>query len=207
MTYSIEHRMQQAPSAKDRGVLSSAAAKGIANADTTLEPALTRRERKVKDILLKELAKLNINEYGAAGLSYAEKQHLEKGLSTAYIDKQLAAIGKQQRNAQLVMKIGGAFFAIVLVFMLGYTGVTGAWDWNNLVTLLALAAPVVAMVQQLRSLQRKRFIYEALRELSGANEADVVLNQAALDADALIRGIVDRELEAEKAYPMHRLRN
>lgn len=44
--------------------------------------ALTRRERKVKAILLKELERINGKQWGS-GLTYAEKQHLEKWLDNA----------------------------------------------------------------------------------------------------------------------------
>lgn len=165
-------------------------------------PALTRRERRVKDILLQELAKFNLNDLGASGLSYAQKQHLEKNLNVAFIDKELELIHKKLGQGRLALKGIWSLIALGLL-LVAWSYVQGAaFEWPQLTWLIAIASGIAAPAIQMRSLQRKRFIYEALRELSGADEVDIILDKAARDADSLIRRIVDRELEAEKAYPL-----
>lgn len=158
--------------------------------------ALTRRERRVKDILLKELAKMS----DARMLTYSEKQHLEKTLNVAYIDRELAKMRKRRAwNAKM------RTFALIPFGVL----VTGLFIWSlfagtvtdtflNFITALAL---FYGSYYDDKAVQRKMFIYEALRELSDAEEVDVLLDRVAQDADALITRIVDAELEAAERYP------
>jgi hypothetical protein len=73
--------------------------------------------------------------------------------------------------------------------------------WQYLLVGLLLAGYLVAPFVQRNSLRRKLFIYEALRELSDADEIDVILDRASREADQLIEQIVQRELEIERRFP------
>lgn len=216
MTRTVERRVQNASQETGIGLRDAppaetalAAAKKQAAIVRQIEqaPALTRRERRVKDILLKELGKFNLNDLGASGLSYAQKQHLEKNLNVAFIDKELARMEKGQRTLKMFLALGLGMAAVMTVAMVAMWIGGKAFEWIELSWLAMVLSAVASPLVQLRSLQRKRFIYEALRELSGAEEVGVVLDKAARDADDLIRRIVDRELEAEKAYPLGLVKN
>lgn len=162
--------------------------------------ALTRRERRIKAILLKELERMNGKQFGA-GLTYAEKQHLEKTLSPAFIDQEL---DKMRRQLQWLPRVlGGGALVLVLIntvdLWLAYTG--GTLVWTDVLLLLSTSLLLIMPFIQVRSLRRKIWIYEALRELSDAEEMDVTLGQVAAEADALIERIVDRELDLDARMP------
>ncbi|MEM6328244.1 MAG: hypothetical protein AAF791_14105, partial [Bacteroidota bacterium] len=75
-----------------------------AEAERVERPAgagLTLRERRIKAILLKELEEIAGKEYGA-GLSYAEKQHLEKTLDAEFIDKELWKMDRAEGRMRIV---------------------------------------------------------------------------------------------------------
>lgn len=211
MTRTVERRVQNASQETGIGLRDGpptetalAAAKKQAAIVRQIEqaPALTRRERRVKDILLKELGKFNLNDLGASGLSYAQKQHLEKNLNVAFLDNELETIRKRLAQGGLVLK-GLGIITTGLVLFAAWSYIQGAvFEWRQLLPLLIPISGIGSYAIQMRSWRRKQFIYEALRELSGAEEVDIILDQAARDADDLIRRIVDRELEAEKAYPL-----
>ncbi|GAB5521322.1 MAG: hypothetical protein RhofKO_35730 [Rhodothermales bacterium] len=161
---------------------------------------LTKRERRVKDILLKELAKMNRGEFGTSGLSYAQRKHLEQGLSIEYLDRELASIERQHKLMRTVVAplTAALSFGILVLSWLSWDG----WSWSMLVQAVALCSLLVTIPLQYRAARRKRFIYEALRELTDADEVDVLLDRATLDADALIQKIVERELSTEARYPL-----
>lgn len=171
--------------------------------------ALTRRERKVKAILLKELERLNGKQWGS-GLTYAEKQHLQKTLDVDYIDKELAKMRKQQRwLPRLLWGMASVFILLTIVGLWDAFFQGGPVEWGDLVFVLPAISGIVSPFIQLRALRRKIFIYEALRELSDVDEIDVTLDRAVREADALIERIVDRELELTENDPLRRraLRN
>lgn len=156
---------------------------------------LTRRERRVRDVLLQELVRINGGTWGS-GLSYAEKQHLEKTLSVAFIDRELATMRRQQRAYPWMFGLVGLFLIALQVPGLWAAFGGPGVDWMELLTILPFAGFLFLPFAQARALRRKIFIYEALRELTDADEADVVLGRVVRDADALIDRIVARELGA-----------
>lgn len=166
--------------------------------------ALTRRERKVKAILLKELERINGKQWGS-GLTYAEKQHLEKRLDVDYIDKELTKMRKQQRWLPRLLWGMASVFVVLAGLGLWYAFQDGAAGWDDLFYLAPVVSGIISPFIQLRALRRKVFIYEALRELSDADEVDVTLGHVVREADALIERIVDRELELTEADPLRRL--
>ena len=160
-------------------------------------PVLTRREARVRRILLRELERMN--EWRR--LTYSEKQHLERRLNVDWIDDQLARMRKQirwsRRFRNVVLPFVLAMFGYGVVSLLTGTPFEGAH-----ITMLFSPFYVLGPIIGIRSLQRKTFIYEALRELSDADEVDVVLDRSIRDADDLIRRVVDRELEIERRFPL-----
>ncbi len=159
-------------------------------------PALTEREEKVRRILLKELGGLNTNTLGSAGLSYVERQRLEKTLDAAYLDAEIAKSRKILRGMDIVKPVA-LLASVVLVIVCGAMIAGGSTWWSALTTVLPLSPVLVVPFLQARSTQRRLFILEALRALSDADEMDVVLDRATLDADRLISEITQRALAAE----------
>ena len=155
--------------------------------------ALTRRERRVKDILLKELSKMS-NSTTLGGLSYAEKQYLEKRLDVKFIDRELARMRRDLRYMPIYFGVMGVLFAGLFGFMIWREIQTGTLAWTDWALLLPVVSGIVSPYLALRAVRRRIFIYEALRELSDADEIDVTLSRAVEQADALIREIVDREV-------------
>ena len=161
------------------------------------EAAQTRRERRVKKLLLKELARHS----AWRSLSYAEKQHLEKRLNAQFIDKELTKLRKGLRWLQRavpflsVVAIGLILFSVISLSLGNTFDFDAHLQWQ--INTLAYAAAALVLA---RSTRRKMFIYEALRELSGADEIDVTLSRAVVEADALIDRIVKKELQADRRY-------
>lgn len=158
--------------------------------------ALTRRERKVKQLLLRELTRMS----NCGALSYAEIQHLDKTLSVDFIDRELAKMQKHMRwtrwamVAGLVVAAGAGVASLVSLLVFG-----AAFEWmTHLYLPVWLGTMAIGQRVQLRSLRRKQFIYEALRELSDADEIDVTLGRVAREADALIERIVQQDLDFER---------
>ncbi|MBO6574865.1 MAG: hypothetical protein JJ976_05570 [Rhodothermales bacterium] len=173
-----------------------------ANPDTIGSPrrddGLTRRERRVKDLLLRELKKYSDSRL----LSYKEVQNLEKELNVEWIDEQLAKMQKHLKQGPVAFGLGSLFYLILgvmnfLDFQGGGSGAIISMFWIA----AAIAAGIIGPIAVRRSLRRKIFIYEALRELAGADEAGVTLDRAVRDADQLISRIVDMELAAEDRMP------
>ncbi|MEM1054253.1 MAG: hypothetical protein AAGI52_01905 [Bacteroidota bacterium] len=165
---------------------------------------LTLRERRIKRILLKELEKISAKEYGS-GLSYNEKQKLEKTLDAEFIDAELAKMDKAERTMQVVRN----WLAIPLAVLA--TGVA-IWAIASGEPLLDALFPAVTplfllfgFTQQSRATKRRRWIYEALRELSDADDLDVQLPESVALADLLIDRIVEAEDDAS-AVPLRRIR-
>jgi hypothetical protein len=156
------------------------------------QAALTRRERRVKEILLKELKKLASWQ----GLTYAEKQHIEKRLNVEFLDREIANLKKHIRW----MKRGTPVILLYAAFYTYFVLRPDSWLSFALSAVLLLVYSLSPFFLA-RSIRRKLFIYEALRELSDADEIDVVLDRAAREADELIDRIVARELEADRRFP------
>lgn len=166
--------------------------------------ALTAREQRVKRILLKELETLGGSRMGLGGLSYAQKQHLEKRLDVSYLDAEIARMHRTLRWMDR-MKPWSALVATACAALLVWRVAEG--DWSQFLSLLTFPLLAVNLFVVAKSTRRGLYIYEALRALSDADEIDVILDKAARDADTLIEHIVARELEAEARYPLpHRLK-
>lgn len=166
--------------------------------DRKADSGLTKRERKVKDLLLRELKK----SADAKLLSFEEIQNLEKTLNVEWIDGQLEKMRKDLKVHPRSIQWGAVIYGILAV--LNFVDTSGAGQ-GAIISLFWLAAAVVvglvAPTMARRSIRRKVFIYEALRELAGPDEAGVTLDRAVRDADDLIARIVDMELAAEAEKP------
>lgn len=206
MTHNVERRAEEAtagvppagptelrePFRRVRAVLSQI------GRDRQADVGLTRRERKVKDLLLRELKKSADGKL----LSFEEIQNLEKTLNVEWIDEQLQKMRKDLKLHPRTIQWGALVYGILAV--LNLVDASGAGQgaiislfWLAAAVILGLVAPAMAK----RSIQRKVFIYEALRELAGPDEAGVTLDRAVRDADSLIARIVDMELAAEAEKP------
>lgn len=160
--------------------------------------ALTCRERKVKDILLKELGRM---ENAGGGLSYVQKQRLEKRIDHEYIDEELAKMRKRLKHGGWFTKIVYPLTALAVLVSLGSLAWGHAFDFmTHVYWPLLIGSQAGVGFYQRRATRRKIFIYEALRELSDADEEGVKLSQAVREADALIERVVRREL-GEDALP------
>ena len=163
-------------------------------------PALTRREQRVKRILLRELERMNGKQYGA-GLTYSEKQHLQKALNPAFLDAELDKMRRQLGWLPRLLWGLGLVMIVLFGWALWSEAASGTLDWGDLFFALPVASGLIAPAIQVRSLRRKIWIYEALRELSDADEMDVTLSRVAEEADALIARIVDQELDLDDRMP------
>lgn len=162
---------------------------------------LTRRERKVRDVLVQELEKLGNGDLGA-GLSYNEIQKLEKTLDHTFIDAELAKMRKQLRWIPKMLLCGVLLGAVCFLSLVAGGLRDGTADpLDALISLLPLVAGLVSPAFQARALRRKIFIYEALRELSDAEDADVQLDESVRLADLLIDRILDAD-EAPGSTPL-----
>ncbi|NNE36384.1 MAG: hypothetical protein HKN13_14200 [Rhodothermales bacterium] len=178
----------------DRRASDAAPVRPAAMRTASAEPndGLTRRERKVRNLLLRELRKLGDSRL----LSYAEIHHLEKRLSVDFIDRELQKMHKQYRTSRWL------WLAYVIVF--GLQSILFISKGTTFAITMAIASIAMGGLGPFfmrRAVRRKIFIYEALRELAGADEAGVTLDQAVRDADELISRIVDRELAADDTLP------
>lgn len=162
---------------------------------------LTRRERRIKDVLVKELERLQQGQ----GLTYVEKQKLVKTLDVAFIDAELAKMRKRLRQLPLALGAVVAVAAIGILAAFAADVFAGAAVWSDGFAFLSLLPAALAPALQQKAIQRKIWIYEALRELSDAEEMDVQLPDSVALADLLIDRIVDAEEEASRT-PLRRIR-
>ena len=144
---------------------------------------LTRRERRVKAILLQELRAANGSDVliGGRRLSDEETERLERTLDVDFIDAQLARMDVEERQMRAAI-----------------------WP---LAGFSVLTAPLAALlyVWSARAIRRRRWIYQALRELSDAEDEGVQLSESLVRADLLIDHLVDQDAAARRA-PLHRIR-
>lgn len=197
MMHTVERRARE----EARPVAHRAApARPPAPQETPQQAALTRRERKVKDLLLKELAKMN-GETLSGGLSYAEKQYLEKSIDVAFIDKELAKMRRQLRWLPKMLGVMALLFAVTFGYFLWEAAGDGL-EWTDLALVAPILSGMFSPFVQIRSIKRRIFIFEALRELSDADEAGVQLGDAVRRADELIERIVQLELDGADAYAL-----
>ena len=77
-----------------------------------------------------------------------------------------------------------------------------AWIYGNFAVGVTLLGSAVNLWYADHLLQRRTFVYQALHELSDADERDIPLSRALLQADALIEQIVEREMEIEQRHTL-----
>lgn len=208
ISYTVERRAQEAATGLQGVVQPSAQVKAqplrkalVKKKTQPSESAvLTSRERRVKDILVKELEEM----YGSGGgLTYSEKQHLEKTLNVDFIECELEGMAKREQRLRLFTKLDLLFLALVTIMLVMGDNL----EWGSILYPLMFVVQYIALKWERRSLRRRRFIYEALRELTDADEIDVTLDRVAREADALIEQIVERELDLDKRYPVRPFAN
>ncbi len=167
---------------------------------------LTDRERRVKDILLQELKAVNAKELGvgSGSLNYNEVQKLEKTLDVDFIDTELA---KMDARDTLMTRLSLMFGVPLAVCAVGAVAVAFATGQPLDAVFPFLIVPLMALswAQQARSSKRRRWIYQALRELSDAEDEGVQLSESLVRADLLIDRLVDEDAAARRA-PLHRIR-
>ena len=164
---------------------------------------LTLRERRIKTILLKELERLNGSETGG-GLSYNEKQKLEKTLDARFIDAELA---KMDAHDALMHRVRLWLMVPLAAIAAGFVvwSIATGQPVDALFPALTPALLLLTHVLHARATNRRRWIYQALRELSDADDLDVHLSESVALADLLIDRIVEAEDEAS-AVPLRRIR-
>ena len=168
---------------------------------------LTRRERRVKAILLKELEKMSGE--GKRWISYQERKKLFDTLDVDFIDREIAKMERQLRPRPVwtaVLAVIGLAYPIFYIG--GAVGEPLSW-WTALDVLLGLAMPVslvASWTMSRKATQRRLWIYQALRELSDAEDEGRQLDESVRLADLLIDRIVDAEESAART-PLHRIRS
>lgn len=189
-----------------RGPLSKSLGPGGTVQTAPAGSGLTRRERKVKAILLKELNKINgtTNTWAA----YKAKKHLTDGLDVAYIDREIAKMEGQLRRFPTSQGVVIAMWLLLLgvhLIDIARNGWADTDTLNLLVVALGLGSVGFGVHHVRRSTRRRLWIYQALRELSDADDEGVQLDESVRLADLLIDRIIDQEEGAAPA-PLHRIR-
>jgi hypothetical protein len=167
---------------------------------------LTLRERRVKKILLKELEKLSTQ--GKTWVSYKERKHLFETLDVAFIDREIAKMEKQLRPRPWLYAFIGGFAVLYAGLQFAQVAAEPLTGWSLVQVILGLAVPasfIYGQVAARRATQRRLWIYQALRELSDAEDLDVQLPESVALADLLIDRIVEAEDEAS-GVPLRRIR-
>ena len=167
---------------------------------------LTRRERRVKAILLRELEKMQ--DGGKSWVSYQERKKLFDTLDVDFIDREIAKMERQLRPRPW-LTIPPALLALAYpVFYIGGAfGEPLTW-WTAAEVVLGLAMPVslvASWTMGRKATQRRLWIYQALRELSDAEDEGRQLDESVRLADLIIDRIVDAEETAART-PLHRIR-
>ncbi|MEO0559349.1 MAG: hypothetical protein AAF170_14325 [Bacteroidota bacterium] len=164
---------------------------------------LTRRERRIKAILLKELEALNgkTNTWTTA----QERKHLFEGLDVAFIDREIAKMERRLRPRPWVtIPLAFVTIAYPAFYIGGALGEPLGWE-TAFEIFLGLAMPaslIFSWVMSRKAQQRRLWIYQALRELSDAEDEGRQLDESVRVADLLI----DRIVAAEDAAPLYRIR-
>ena len=208
-----EGAAQRAPRLEVRGPVSSSRktigqARGQARTpDRQPGAGLTRRERRVKAILLKELEKMN--DGGKRWISYQERRKLFDTLDVDFIDREIVKMERQLRP-RLWLTVPLALLAIAypVVYIGGAFGepLTGSTALEVFLGLAMPASLTFSWVAGRRALRRRLWIYQALRELSDAEDEGLQLDESVRLADLIIDRIVEAEETAARA-PLHRIRS
>ena len=196
-------RDAQASGLDVRGPLSSRLS---AAASAPTGSGLTRRERKVKAILLQELNKINGSTKTWA--AYQERTQLAESLDVAFIDREIGKMEHQLRRRPVLWWTFGALYLALAVGHLA-DAATGGLTWATVLNLAVVLLGAVGVGGSVyfnrKATQRRLWIYQALRELSDADDEGVQLDESVRLADLLIDRIIDREEGAAPA-PLHRIR-
>ena len=201
-----------APTYEVRGAVRKTVGKGDAARTPEAAPVrppgagLTERERRVKDILLQELRVVNAGGtgFGDGTLSYNEIQKLEKTLDVDFIDAELDRMDARTRLGKRVALWAGVPLAACAVATLAFQLATGQ-PFDAVFPFLWLPMLAFSGLAQSRAQKRRRWIYEALRELSDAEDEGAQLSESLIRADLLIDRLVDEERSAQRA-PLRRIR-
>ena len=167
---------------------------------------LTRRERKVKAILLQELNKISGDTKTWA--AYQERTRLAESLDVAFIDREIAKMEHQLRPRPVLFGFAAAVGATMIALKIAqHVGDPLTWWAAFDVGIWALWAIGMSfgLVQSRKATQRRLWIYQALRELSDADDEGVQLDESVRLADLLIDRIIDQGEGAAPA-PLHRIR-
>ena len=192
------------PSYEVRGPVSKSLGRG--GVPRPAPAGLTRRERRVRAILLKELETLGGG--GSSWVSFQERKKLFDTLDVAFIDREIAKMERQLRPRP-VLYGALAVFGVVFAGLKIATHVGDPVSWfAALDVAIGFAWPFAiafGFVQRRRATRRRLWIYQALRELSDAEDEGLQLDESVRLADLLIDRIVDAE-EAAARTPLHRIR-
>ena len=200
-------RDAQASGLEVRGPLSKSLGRGATQRTPEAKGSgLTRRERKVKAILLKELERMH--KGGKTWVSYQEREKLFKALDVGFIDREIAKMEHQLRPRPVLVGVVAAIGITAIALKVAtHAGEPFTW-WAafDVGIWIAWAASMAFSFDQSRKATRRRlWIYQALRELSDADDEGVQLGESVRLADLLIDRIIDAE-DAAAPAPLHRIR-
>jgi len=159
---------------------------------------LTAREERVRRMLMRELEKFNKAYFLGAKGSYAERMNVVNRINPEFIEKEIKKMRKSLRTMERLKPVSVVLGVVLLAGLIFQVARTG--DVMSTAPFWSFPFIGLNVFIQAKSTRRKLFIYEALYALSDAEETDVVLSEAVLEADRLIADIVERELEAEQRF-------
>ncbi len=167
---------------------------------------LTRREHRIRSILLKELEAMH--KGSKTWVSYQERKHLFDTLDVGFIDREIAKMERQLRPRPVLVGAMVAFFVVFAGLKVATRlGEPLSW-WAALDVAIGFGWPLTmwaAYANSRKALRRRLWIYQALRELSDAEDEGVQLDESVRLADLLIDRIVEAEETAART-PLHRIR-
>ena len=167
---------------------------------------LTRRERKVKAVLLKELERMH--KGGKTWVSYQEREKLFEALDVGFIDREIAKMEHQLRPRPVLVGVVAAIGVTAIALKVA-THAGEPFTWWAAFDVVLWTGWLISMAygfdQSRKATQRRLWIYQALRELSDADDEDVQLDESVRLADLLIDRIIDAE-DAAAPAPLHRIR-
>lgn len=203
-----EDAIRKAPQLDVRGPVSRAVgSKAMGRTDElarTLDrqpgAGLTRRERRIKEILLKELE--TMHGQGKSWVSYQERKNLFEVLDAGFIDREIAKMERQIRpRPWLTIPLALLALAYPVFYIGGAFGEPLTWA-TAIEVFLGLAMPaslITSWVLSRKATRRRLWIYQALRELSDAEDEGRQLDASVQWADLLIDRIVEAEETASRA--------
>lgn len=130
-------------------------------------PAFTDRERRLRDLLLDELARLN----QPLQLSYAEKKHLGETLDPHFIRKTLDELERGERWVRRLIWIAGVTVSLLFLAVLVLPDVSVRVE-SSVLSLLGLTGWFFYLWIERERIRRRRTIYAALAVLAGVKERE-----------------------------------